>query len=82
MSWAREPDSSTSPQDVAFDDHGHLFVVDDARVQVFDAKRQLVGTWPDEASTDHLGALAIFQDRVWVEAPYSNTFFELSITTS
>ena len=68
------------PQDVGFGLDGTLLVVDDGRVQVFDQGRELVGVWPAEPSPDHLGALAVDDDRVWVEAPYAGTLYELRLT--
>ena len=74
------PGQFTEPQDVAFGPDGRLLVVDDARVQVFNAQRELVGVWPAAPSPDHLGALALDGDRLWVEAPYPNKLFELKVS--
>jgi DNA-binding beta-propeller fold protein YncE len=71
------PGEFDEPQDVAFGPDGMLFVVDDARVQVFDSRRQLIGTWPEEPSPDHLGSLALIGDVLWVAAPYSDTLFQV-----
>jgi DNA-binding beta-propeller fold protein YncE len=74
------PGQFTEPQDVAFGPDGHLLVVDDGRVQVFNVQRELVGVWPADPSPDHLGALALDGDHLWVEAPYPNKLFELKVS--
>jgi tripartite motif-containing protein 71 len=74
------PGQFTEPQDVAFGPDGHLLVVEDTRVQVFNAQRELVGVWPAAPGPDHLGALALDGDHLWVEAPYPNKLFELKVT--
>jgi DNA-binding beta-propeller fold protein YncE len=74
------PGQFNQPQDVAFGPTGSLLVLDDNRVQVFDARRELVGVWPSDPSPDHLGSLAVDGDHVWVEAPYANKFSELQIS--
>lgn len=74
------PGQFNEPQDVAFGPDGRLLVVDDGRVQVFNAQRKLVGVWPAEPSPDHLGALALDGDHLWVEAPYPNKLFELKVS--
>jgi tripartite motif-containing protein 71 len=74
------PGQFNEPQDVAFGPDGRLLVVDDGRVQVFNAQRELVGVWPAAPSPDHLGALALDGDHLWVEAPYPNKLFELKVS--
>ena len=74
------PSQFVEPQDVAFGPDGSLFVVDDTRVQVFDAERQLIGTWPDPPSPDHLASVMLDGDTLWVEAPYVDTLYEIRVT--
>jgi len=74
------PGEFTEPQDVAVGPDGTLFVVDDSRVQAFDSEMQLIGTWPDEPSPDHLASIALNGDRLWVVAPYTDTLYEVQVT--
>ena len=60
--------------------HGELLVVDDLRLQIFDAERKLVGVWPTESSGDHFGAVAVDGGRVWVEALYPDKLFQLEVS--
>ena len=73
------PGEFTEPQDVAFGPAGELFVVDDSRVQLFDVGRNLIATWPDSPSVEHLGSLALVGTTLWVEAPSFGTY-ELEVT--
>ena len=73
------PGEFNEPQDVAFGADGTLFVVDDSRVQAFDSEMQLIGTWPDEPSTEHLASIALNGNTLWVVAPYIDTLFEVHI---
>jgi dipeptidyl aminopeptidase/acylaminoacyl peptidase len=74
------PGEFESPLDVAFGPNGELLVVDDLRVQIFNAKRELVGVWPIESSGDHLAAVAVDGDRVWVEALFPDKLFQLEVS--
>ena len=73
------PGEFTEPQDVAIGADGTLFVVDDSRVQAFDSEMQLIGTWPDEPSPDHLASIALNGDTLWVVAPYADTLYEIEV---
>jgi hypothetical protein len=74
------PGEFESPLDVAFGPNGELLVVDDLRVQIFNAERKLVGVWPTESSGDHLAAVAVDGDRMWVEALSPDKVFELEVS--
>jgi DNA-binding beta-propeller fold protein YncE len=74
-----EPGQFEAPIDVALGPRGSLLVVDDTRVQVFDAQRQPVGVWSSETG-DHFGALALAGDTLWVEALYPDKLFELRVS--
>lgn len=76
------PGQFVEPQDVAFGPGGSLFVVDDRRVQVFDADHRLIGSWPDVPLSDHLASIAVHGDTLWVVAPYAPVIFEVRFTTS
>ena len=73
------PGEFNEPQDVAFGADGTLFVVDDGRVQAFDSEMQLIGTWPDQPSTEHLASIALYGNTLWVVAPYTDTLFEIEV---
>ena len=73
------PGEFTEPQDVAIGADGTLFVVDDSRVQAFDSEMQLIGTWPDEPSPDHLASIALNGDTLWVVAPYTDILYEIEV---
>ena len=68
------PGEFTEPQDVAFGPSDEMFVVDDSRVQVFDAEMQLIGSWPEPPSTEHLGSIAVIGTTLWVLAPYAGLY--------
>lgn len=76
------PGQFVEPQDVAFGPDGSLFVVDDRRVQVFDAEQRLIGSWPDVPSSEHLASIAVDGETLWVGAPYAPAIFEVRFTTS
>ena len=46
----------------------------DSRVQAFDAEMQLIGSWPEPPSTEHLGSIAISGTTLWVLAPYAGLY--------
>ncbi len=75
-----EPGRFVEPQDVAFGPTGELFVVDDSRVQVFDTERNVIATWPDAPSPEHLASIAITGDTLWVLAPYLPGIYEIDIS--
>ena len=72
------PGEFSTPIDVAFGPNGTLVVVDDIRVQVFDADHQVVGEWSSDTG-DHFGAVAVDGDTLWVEALYPDKLFELRV---
>jgi DNA-binding beta-propeller fold protein YncE len=74
------PGQFVEPQDIAFGVDGSLFVVDDSRVQVFDGDLNLIATWPEERSPDHLASIAVSGESLWVVAPYADILYEIHVS--
>ena len=66
-------------QDIAFGADGTLLVVDDARVQAFDADRHVIGVWPERPHPEHLASIAFDGVTLWVLAPYANALYEVRV---
>lgn len=66
-------------QDVAFGAEGTLLVVDNARVQAFDADRHVIGVWPERPHPEHLASIAFDGITLWVLAPYANAIYEVRV---
>lgn len=66
-------------QDVAFGAEGTLLVVDNARVQAFDADGHVIGVWPERPHPEHLASIAFDRVTLWVLAPYANALYEVRV---